>query len=106
MRGGTCANFTALLIQTYGTAMLLSDVVPAWVVHVRTEARNSKLKAYIAIAKDPGDAIRLVRKHCKLASIKGVHVELLGRLTQDSASGFREAYGFEDGSVIEWPLKD
>ena len=47
---------------------------PAWIVHVKTQAKNSHLKAYLACAENPADALRLVQERCKLAAVDGINV--------------------------------
>lgn len=47
---------------------------PAWIVHVKTQAKNSHLKAYLACAENLADALRLVQERCKLAAVDGINV--------------------------------
>lgn len=75
---------------------------PAWIVHVKTQAKSSHLKAYLARAEQPVDALRLVQERCKLAAVDGINVEVAGRLDDETLLGLREIYGLENGGVIRW----
>lgn len=75
---------------------------PAWIVHVKTQAKNSHLKAYLVRAERPADALRLVQGQCRLAAVDGISVEVAGRLDDEKLLGLREIYGLENGGVIRW----
>ena len=75
---------------------------PAWIVHVKTQTKNSHLKAYLACAENPADALRLVQERCKLAVVDGINVEVAGRLDDETLLGLRETHGLENGIVIRW----
>jgi hypothetical protein len=78
------------------------QVIPAWIVHVKTQAKNSHLKAYLVRAEQPADALRLVQERCKLTAIDGIQVEVVGRLNDETLLGLREIHGLEHGGVIRW----
>lgn len=75
---------------------------PAWIVHVKTQAKNSHLKAYLVRAERPADALRLVQGQCRLAAVDGISVEVAGRLGDETLLGPREIHGLENGGVIRW----
>lgn len=76
--------------------------IPAWIVHVRTQAKNSHLKAYLVRAERPADALRMVQGRCKLTSVDGIKVEVVGRLESEALLGIPEIRGLETGGVIRW----
>lgn len=75
---------------------------PAWIVHVRTQAKNSHLKAYLARAEKPADARRLVQTRCKLTAVDGIRVEVAGKLANESELGVHEIDDLENGGVVRW----
>jgi hypothetical protein len=77
---------------------------PAWIVHVRTQAKNSHLKAYLARAPEAADAQRLVREQCKLTAVDGIEVEVAGQLDNEALLGLHEIHGLENGGVIRWQV--
>ncbi len=79
-----------------------SHAVPAWIVHVRTQAKNSHLKAYLVRAETHADALRMVQGRCKLTSVDGIEVEVVGRLENEALPGIPDIHDLETGGVIRW----
>ena len=78
------------------------QAIPAWIVHVRTQAKNSHLKAYLVRAEQPADALRLVQERCKLTAIDGIRVEVVGTLNDETLLGLREIHDLGHGGVMRW----
>lgn len=76
--------------------------IPAWIVHVRTQAKNSHLKAYLVRAENPRDALRMVQGRCKLTSVDGIEVEVAGMLENEALLGSSDIHGLETGGIIRW----
>lgn len=85
--------------------MCIPEVQAAWIVHVKTRAINSMLRAFIASADNPAEAERLMREHCRLPTIDGVLVVVIGQLENKTALGVREVHGLRNDGVIEWPIQ-
>lgn len=77
---------------------------PAWIVLVKTQAKNSHLKAYLVRAERPADALRLVQGQCRLAAVDGISVEVAGRLDDETLLSPREVHGIENGGIIRWQV--
>ena len=83
---------------------MLTKAKPIWIVEVKTLAKRSAIKTYLACAERREEAVELVRKNCHLTKIDGIDVEVLAPLASEAAPGAREVYHLTNGEVIEWSL--
>lgn len=82
--------------------MLSRRVLPTWIVHVKTQAKNSHLKAYLARTERAADACGLVQERCKLAAVDGIEVAIAGRLDNQAVLSDREVRDLENGDIVRW----